>query len=380
MKNIAILGASGSIGKQTLEVLENLKSEYKLVAFSVGKNIEKANEIIQNFDTIELICVQDEEDVQKVKFPNVVFGSLGLEKVATYASVDTVLTAVVGSVGLMPTIKAIENKKDIALANKETLVMAGHIVMELAKEYNVSILPVDSEHSAIFQCLQGEKSEIESLIITASGGSFRDKTLEELKTVTKEDALQHPNWSMGDKITIDSATMVNKGLEVIEAHHLFNVDYSNIKTVIHKESIVHSMVEFKDGAIIAQLGKPSMKLPIQYALTYPNRKPMENDKLNLEQLTTLNFKPMDYDRFYGLKLAYIAGEKGHTYPTVFNIANEEAVKLFLEDKINFLDITKIIEKQMQIHTVIENPTIDTILEVAKEVKKNINKEFNICQY
>ncbi len=379
MKKISLIGASGSIGKQSIDVIKNNPNDFKLVAFSVGKNIDYANEILSMFDTVKLVCVQNKEDVKKVKFDNVVYSNDGLVDVALEDS-DILITAVVGSIGLMPTIKAIKAKKDIALANKETLVMAGDIIMPLVKEYGVNIFPVDSEHSAIFQCLNGESNkQINKLIITASGGSFRDKTLKELEGVTKKDALNHPNWSMGAKITIDSATMFNKGLEVIEAHHLFNVDYDNIDVLIHKQSIVHSMVEFKDFSTMAQLSLPDMRLPIQYALTYPNRLEINNYKsLDLSDIKNLSFDRVDLVRFEALALAYDAGKKGNTYPTVLNAANEKAVELFLNDKIEFLDIVKIVKKCLLDHKEIKNPTLDDLLKVDKIIRKEIDKEY-LCQ-
>ncbi len=372
MKKLALLGASGSIGTQTIQVLEKLKDEFELVSFSVGKNIDYANELVKKFPTVKLICVQNKEDEDKVDFANVCSEIPGLIKVSTLPDVDIVLTAVVGSIGLLPTIEAIKNKKDIALANKETLVMAGHIIMPMAQQYGVKILPVDSEHSAIFQCLEGEEhQEIKNLIITASGGSFRNKSLDELENVTKEDALNHPNWSMGQKITIDSATMVNKGLEIIEAHHLFNVDYENIIPLIHYESIIHSMVEFADNVIMAQLGTSDMKAPISYALNYPHRKNVNVKRLDLKTLKSLNFKEVDMQRYEAVALAFEAGKKGHSFPTVYNAANEIAVDLFLKDKIKFIEITKIIKGQLASHEVVKNPTIEQVIEITNEVKKKV---------
>ncbi len=379
MKKISLIGASGSIGKQSIDVIKNNPEDFKLVAFSVGKNIDYANEILSMFDSIKIVCVQNKEDVSKINFDNVVYGNEGLVDIALEDS-DVLITAVVGSIGLIPTIKAIETKKDIALANKETLVMAGDIIMPLIKEHDVNIFPVDSEHSAIFQCLNGENpKEINKLIITASGGSFRDKTLKDLEGVSKDDALNHPNWSMGAKITIDSATMFNKGLEVIEAHHLFDIDYENIDVLIHKESIVHSMVEFNDFSTMAQLSLPDMRLPIQYALTYPNRLEINNYKsLDLADIGKLSFDKVDFIRFEALALAYEAGKKGHTYPTVLNAANEKAVELFLNDKIEFLDIIKIVKKYLLNHKVVNNPTLEDLLKVDRDIRNEINKEYE-CQ-
>ncbi len=376
MKKIALLGATGSIGEQTIDVIKNNPEDFKLVAISVGKNIKRLNEILKQFDTIEIVCVQNKEDVSKVDFPKVVYGQDGLNEIAL-ADVDILLTAVVGSVGLVPTINAIKNKTNIALANKETLVTAGHIIMPLVKEYGVNLYPVDSEHSAIFQCLNGENpKEVNKLILTASGGSFRDKTLQELKNVTKKEALAHPNWSMGNKITIDSATLVNKGLEVIEAHWLFNIDYDDIEVVIHKQSIIHSMVEFIDYSVIAQLSIPDMRLPIQYALTYPQRKEIVGfNRLNFKDIKNLEFQEVDFERFEGLKLAYEVGKKGNSYPTVYNAANEAAVDLFLNDKIKFYEITNIIKEEIKNHKEVIKPTLEQILNIDQEIKKRLKEEY-----
>lgn len=377
MKKISLLGASGSIGTQTIEIIKNNPDKFELVAFSVGKNIGFANEIIKLFPTVKVVSVQNKEDIATIKHNNVVFGKQGLIEVATIEQADVVLTAVVGSVGLIPTIEAIKKGKNIALANKETLVIAGDIIMPLIKENNVSLLPVDSEHSAIFQALdQKTKNKVNKIILTASGGSFRDKTLEELENVTIEETLNHPNWSMGSKITVDSATMFNKGLEVIEAHHLFNVDYDKIEVLIHHQSIIHSMVEFEDYGILAQLGIPDMRLPIQYALTYPERKKIINSEpLDLAKIGTLNFEKVDFKKYEALKLAIDAGKKGHTAPTVLNAANEVAVELFLNQKINFLDIVKIVKKELNSHTIIKNPTIEEIFEVDQKIREKIRGEF-----
>lgn len=377
MIKVGILGASGSIGQQTIDVLKNNKDKFELVAFSVGGNIAYANEILKDFDTVSLVSVQNEADIDKIKCDLVVSGAEGLNQVATYESVDILITAVVGFVGLIPTVNAIKAKKNIGLANKETLVTAGHIIMPLAQEMGINIYPVDSEHSAIFQCLNGENNQIDKLLITASGGSFRDKTREQLKTVNVAEALNHPNWSMGKKITIDSATMFNKGLEVIEAHHLFNVDYDNIEVVIHKESVIHSMVQFKDYSVMAQLGTPDMRLPISYALSYPQRLPITNSKpLNLFEIKQLNFIDVDTNRYPAVELSFRAGRIGGSMPTVLNAANEIAVDLFLNEKISFLEIETIVKQQMDLHNVIENPTLDEILAVDKQVRKNVAALFN----
>lgn len=376
MKKISLLGATGSIGIQTLDVIREHPEQFKLVSMSAGRNIELTRKIITEFNP-ELVSVQEKKDAEtlKIEFPNVkfVYGSEGLEEAAVFHKSDILVNSVLGSVGLSPTLEAIRAKKTIAIANKETLVTAGHIVMEEAKRHDVSILPVDSEHSAIFQALQGEKEKnIERLILTASGGSFRDKTRDDLKGVTKTDALNHPNWSMGAKITIDSATMMNKGLEVIEAHWLFALPYDRISVLLHRESIIHSMVEFHDTSIIAQLGTPDMKVPIQYALTYPDRLPLKSGtRLNLAEIGKLHFKEMDFDRFRCLKFAYEAGKAGGTLPAVMNAANEAAVAAFLDDKITFLQIEDLIEKAMDGHEIIKNPSLEMIQEADKETRSFI---------
>ncbi|MCM3539250.1 1-deoxy-D-xylulose-5-phosphate reductoisomerase [Priestia endophytica] len=375
MKKIALLGATGSIGTQTLDVIRTHRDEFSLVSMSVGKNIDKAREIVAEFQP-RILSVSKKEDYEVLKdeFLNItiVYGEEGLIEVATCSEADVVVTAVMGSVGLFPTIEAIRARKTIALANKETLVTAGHLVMEEAREYGVSILPVDSEHSAIYQCLQGENvKEINRLIITASGGSFRDKTRQELEGVTVEEALNHPNWSMGAKITIDSATMMNKGLEVIEAHWLFNMPYEKIDVLLHKQSIIHSMVEFHDRSVMAQLGTPDMRVPIQYALTYPNRMVLPSTPLNLAEIGTLDFAKMDFERYRCLSFAFEAGKTGGTMPTVLNAANEQAVALFLEGKISFLQIEDVIEKALNWHTVQQNPCLQTIKEVDLETRSYV---------
>ncbi|MTL24438.1 1-deoxy-D-xylulose-5-phosphate reductoisomerase, partial [Turicibacter sanguinis] len=347
MKNIYLLGATGSIGTQTLDVIRMHPEAFRLIAFSSGRNIELTKQIIEEFQPA-YVSVMEEESAMTLEalYPNVEFGygAQGLESVATYQTdlggEDFVVTAVMGSVGLLPTLKAIEMGRNIGIANKETLVTAGHLVMEKAKQHGVKLLPVDSEHSAIYQCLQGEDAKaIKKLIITASGGSFRDYTREMLKEVTLEQALNHPNWSMGAKITIDSATMMNKGLEVIEAHWLFDMPYERIETILHRQSIIHSMVEFEDTSIIAHLGTPDMRIPIQFAMSYPERMDLKQGKsLNLAEVGTLEFKPMDFERFPCLKMAYEAGMQGGSCPTVLNAANEAAVDLFLRNKISFLEI------------------------------------------
>lgn len=376
MKNISLLGATGSIGIQTLDVIASHPNEFKLVAMSFGTNYQKGIEIINKFHP-KFVSVKDKAtyDILRDTFTNeditFHYGDEGLIEAAIYDGVDVLVNAVVGSVGLIPTLRAIENNITIALANKETLVTAGHIVTELAKKHNVSILPVDSEHSAIFQCLQGESEKsIERLIVTASGGSFRDKTRDELEGVTVEQALNHPNWSMGAKITIDSATMMNKGLEVIEAHWLFNMPYEKIDVLLHKESIIHSLVEFHDHSIIAQLGTPDMRVPIQYALTYPNRLPLVHGKrLDLSEIGQLHFEKADFRRFRCLQYAYESGKIGGTMPTVLNAANEEAVAAFLKGKISFLHIENLIETSLEKHDNIALPSLEQIQEVDKLTRR-----------
>lgn len=376
MKKISLLGATGSIGTQTLDVIRNNRDLFEVVAFSAGTNIELTKQFIKEFSP-ELVSVQKKEDYETLKseFPSTSFayGEDGLVEVAVYPSSDIVVTAVIGSVGLYPTLKAIQAKKDIALANKETLVTAGHIVMEAAEENGVRILPVDSEHSAIFQALQGEQEKnIERLIITASGGSFRDLTREQLQKVTVEQALNHPNWSMGAKITIDSATMMNKGLEVIEAHWLFKMNYDQISVLMHKESVIHSMIEFHDGSIVGQLGTPDMRGPISYALMYPDRlKNATKDRLDLAKIATLHFQEMSFERFPCLKYAYEAGRAGGTMPTVLNAANEIAVDFFLKGKISFLQIESLIYDAMAKHRIITRPDLETIQQVDQETRIQI---------
>lgn len=371
MKYISLLGATGSIGTQTLDIITEHPQEFKLVAMSIGRNIPLGRKIITTFkpDVVSVVNKED-ADTLKLDYPGVkfVYGQEGLVEVATYPQANILLNAVIGSVGLFPTLEAIKAGKTIGIANKETLVTAGHLVMTAAKEYGVQILPVDSEHSAIFQALQGEQEKnIERLIITASGGSFRDRKRDELKGVTVQEALNHPNWSMGAKITIDSATMMNKGLEVIEAHWLFDIDYEKIDVLLHKESIIHSMVEFHDSSVMAQLGTPDMRVPIQYALTFPDRIPLKSaSRLNLAEIGRLHFEVMDLKRYRCLHFAIEAGKMGGTMPTVLNAANEIAVAAFLEGKIEFLEIEDLIEKTMNKHTVIQNPNLALIQEVDED--------------
>lgn len=372
MKHVAIIGSTGSIGTQTLEIAR-WNQDIKICALSAGRNIDLLEKQAREFRP-EIVGLWDEKLADELKDRlkdmdiRVVSGMDGLIEIAEYKTSDILVTAIVGMIGIRPTVAAIKAGKDIALANKETLVTAGHIIMPLAKEKGVSILPVDSEHSAIFQSLQGNTHDsIKKILLTASGGPFRGKSREFLKHVKLEDALKHPNWSMGRKITIDSATMVNKGLEVIEAKWLFDVVPENIQVVIQPQSIIHSMVEYKDGAVIAQLGTPDMKLPIQYALFYPERRYMPGDRLDFTKLSSIVIETPDMDTFLGLRYAYEAIGIGGSMPTVFNAANEYAVKQFLDRKIDFLDIYDIIRASMDHHKLIENPDIDEILATEQEV-------------
>ena len=367
MKKIAILGSTGSIGTQTLDVVREHSDELQVVALAAGTNKERLKEQIKEFHP-KLASLSDEKKAQELKEElageqvEVVCGMEGLIEVAGADSADVVVTAVVGMMGILPTMEAIKKGKDIALANKETLVTAGHLIIPMAKEYGVSILPVDSEHSAIFQSLQGEpKAALDKILLTASGGPFRGKSAEFLETVTLEDALNHPNWSMGPKITIDSSTMVNKGLEVMEAKWLFGVDYSQIEVVIQPQSIIHSMVQYVDGAIIAQLGTPDMRVPIEYALFYPERRSLSGDRLDFSKLSQITFEKPDYKVFRGLSLAIEAGKTGGTMPTVFNAANERAVAKFLKGEIKYTDIVRSIEKCMDAHKVSAHPDLEEIL-------------------
>lgn len=371
MKNIAILGSTGSIGTQTLDVARK-NEDLRVVAVSAGKSVEKLEEQIREFHPI-LAAVWDEKAARDLKTriadtdTKVVSGMEGLLELASMPESDILVTAVVGMIGIRPTMEGIRAGKDIALANKETLVTAGHLIMPMAREYGVSILPVDSEHSAIFQAIHGEENkEIHKLLITASGGPFRGRTTEELRNVTVADTLKHPNWVMGRKITVDSATLVNKGLEVMEARWLFDMDLDHIQVVVQPQSIIHSMVEFKDGAIMAQLGTPDMRLPIQYALYYPHRRYLDGDRLDFTKLREITFEVPDMETFRGLPMAIQASREGGSMPTVFNAANELAVKKFLEEKIGFLDIYEIIAQSMERHKKIEHPDLDEILSVEQD--------------
>lgn len=371
MIKIAILGSTGSIGTQTLEIVEaNL--DIQVVGLAAGNNVDLLEKQIRQYRPrlaamwSEAACRDLQTRVADLPV-RVVCGMEGLLELATMEEAKILVTAIVGMIGIRPTIAAIKAGKDIALANKETLVTAGHLIMPLAKEKKVSILPVDSEHSAIFQSLKGESTkQIEKILLTASGGPFRGKKKEELAGIQVEDALKHPNWAMGRKITIDSSTLVNKGLEVIEAKWLFSVGLEQIQVVVHPQSIIHSMVQFKDGGILAQLGTPDMKLPIQYALSYPDRRPMEGKRVDFYELGQLTFEKPDMETFRGLKLAYEAAQTGGSMPTVYNAANEKAVSLFLEKRISYLQITELIEAAMNNHKVIANPTVEDILQTEAE--------------
>lgn len=374
MKKIALLGSTGSIGTQTLDVVREQK-DMKIVALAANRQVDLLEKQVREFRPV-LAVLYDEAAaadlrVRLADLPvRVASGMEGLVELAELETADIVVTAIVGMIGIRPTLAAIRAGKDIALANKETLVTAGHLIMPLAAEKGVKILPVDSEHSAIFQCLQGaDHGEISKLIITASGGPFRGRTADELKDVTVADALKHPNWSMGAKITIDSATMVNKGLEVIEAGWLFSVPAEQIEVVVQPQSIIHSMVEFRDGAVMAQLGTPDMRLPIQYALTWPDRRSLSGERLDFRKLSGIQFEQPDSETLRGLPLAYEAIKAGGSMTTVLNAANEAAVSLFLREKIKFLDIYRLIEEAMQGHCVIPDPCLDDILAVEAEVRR-----------
>lgn len=376
MKNVSILGSTGSIGTQTLDVIRRNK-DINVVALAAGTRVSELAAQVREFRP-ELVCVGSEELVPQIKQlladvdVRIVCGNEGLIEAAVIGSADIVVTAVVGMMGIVPTIKAIQAHKDIALANKETLVCAGHIIMKLAKECGVNIYPVDSEHSAIFQCLNGENhGEISKILLTASGGPFRGRKRAELENVQLEDALKHPNWSMGRKITIDSSTMVNKGLEVMEAQWLFGVPADKVQVVVQPQSIIHSMVEFKDGAVMAQLGSPDMRLPIQYALYYPERRELNTDRLDFYELAGITFEKPDMETFRGLKLAYEAADRGGNIPTAYNAANEVAVARFLDRQIRYLDIPDIIEYAMKEVDYIENPTVEEILSTQDYVTEII---------
>ena len=371
MKTISLLGSTGSIGTQTLEIVRD-HDDLNVVALTANSNVELMEKQIREFRPA-LAVMYDDSAAKDLKARvsdldvKVSSGMDGLIEAATIESADVVLTAVVGMIGIRPTIAAIKAHKDIALANKETLVCAGHIIMPLVQEYGVSLLPVDSEHSAIFQSLNGENhGDVEKILLTASGGPFRNKAKDELALMTVDDALKHPNWNMGSKITVDSATLVNKGLEVMEALWLFDVPLEKVEVVVHPQSIIHSMVQYRDGAVMAELGMPDMKLPIQYALYYPNRPYLDTKRVDFFELGQMTFEKPDPDRFEGFALARKAAEIGGSMPTAFNAANEKAVALFLARKIGFTDIPRLICKAMDEHKVVNNPDVDTILQVERE--------------
>ncbi|SHJ25825.1 1-deoxy-D-xylulose-5-phosphate reductoisomerase [Hespellia stercorisuis] len=380
MKKIAILGSTGSIGTQTLEVVRENK-DLRVTALAAGNNLKLLEQQVREFHP-SLVAVWKEENAAKLRLSlkdlevKVASGMDGLIEVAASGESEILVTAIVGMIGIRPTIEAIKAGKDIALANKETLVTAGHIIMPMAEKYNVSILPVDSEHSAIFQSLQGgQRVALHKILLTASGGPFRGKTWEDLQNIQVEDALKHPNWEMGRKITIDSSTMVNKGLEVIEAKWLFGVTVDQVEVVVQPQSIIHSMVEYEDGAIIAELGTPDMKLPIQYALYYPERRYLPGDRLDFKALSQITFEQPDMETFYGLRLAYEAGRRGGSLPTVLNAANELAVSKFLNRKIRYLEIPEIIETCMNHHQVTDNPTVEEILQTEAETYEFIESRW-----
>lgn len=381
MKKIAVLGSTGSIGTQTLEIVRQ-NEDLEVVALAAGSSVEKMEQQIREFSP-KLAALWDEKAYKDLKERvadmdvKVLCGMEGLLEIAVMEEMEVLVTAIVGMIGIRPTIAAIENGKTIALANKETLVTAGHIIMPLAERKGVPILPVDSEHSAVFQSMNGEnKKRVQKILLTASGGPFRGKSREELKKMKVEDALKHPNWAMGRKITVDSATMVNKGLEVMEAKWLFGVDLDRIEVVVHPQSIIHSMVEYEDGAVMAQLGMPDMKLPIAYALFYPDRRPLEGKRVDFFQLGTLTFEKPDPETFTGLKLAFDAARQGGSMPTVYNAANEKAVNLFLERKIGFMQIPELIEASMERHRRIEAPGVEEILRAERETHEFIEQVIN----
>ena len=377
MKHLSILGSTGSIGTQTLDIIREHPNKFKVIGLTTNRNIELLKKQIEKFKP-EAVAVMDEEKADELKADIQVYkGMDGLIKIAKLSGADTVVNSLVGSIGVLPTIEAIKEKKNIALANKETLVTAGQIVMNELKKNKVSLMPIDSEHSAIFQCLNGENiSEVSRITITCSGGAFKNYTKEQLEKATAKDALKHPTWSMGAKITIDCATLMNKGFEVIEAHWLYGLSYEKIGTVLHPESVIHSLVEFQDSSVIAQLGLPDMGIPIQYALSYPKRFQNALTRLDLKKIRQLNFREINHKLFPCLSYAYEAGKTGGTLPAVMNAANEIAVKYFLRDKIKFLDIPRIIKQKMDEHKLIKNPSIDEILDVDKKIKEQVEKEIN----
>ncbi|ASS75615.1 1-deoxy-D-xylulose-5-phosphate reductoisomerase [Tumebacillus algifaecis] len=386
-RTIALLGSTGSIGTMTLEVVASQPGEFRVASLAAGRNIDLLLQQIEQFRP-EIVSVADEEGRTAVRERfgskvEVLVGLEGLIAVATHPEVDIVVTAVVGSIGLIPTVKALEAGKHIALANKETLVAAGHLVMDLAKQKGCAILPVDSEHSAIYQCLHRERSvDVDRILLTASGGSFRDKTRDEMRVATVSGALNHPNWAMGAKITIDSATLMNKGLEVIEAHWLFNMPYDRIDVLVHPESIVHSLVEFVDGSVLAQLGSPDMRIPIQYALSYPDRMPGSYKRLNLLEVGKLHFRKPDFERFPLLRMCFDAGRAGGSMPTVLNAANEVANEYFRMNLIGFLDIEQTVAHVMDRHQLLTNPSLEEVLEAdawARQQACQVVRELELGQ-
>ena len=376
MKKLSILGSTGSIGTQTLDIVKNNPHEFKIVGLTANKNIELLKNQINEFKP-EAVAVMDNEkaDLLKEDVDITVYSGIdGIIKIAALDETDTIVNSLVGSIGVKPTVEAIRNKKNIALANKETLVTAGSIVMEEVKKNDVNLMPIDSEHSAIFQCINGENiNDINKIIITASGGPFRDCTKQQLENVSVDGALNHPTWNMGNKITIDSATLMNKGFEVIEAHWLYGIGYKDIEVVTHPQSIIHSLVEFKDNSTVAQLSLPDMKMPIQYALSYPKRFELNVKKLNLTEVKNLSFEKPNFELFPCLKYAYDAGNIGGTIPAVLNAVNEVAVYAFLDNKIKFLDIPRLIKTMIEKHNVIKNPVLNEILEIDKKIKEETQK-------
>lgn len=386
MKKLTILGSTGSIGTQTLDVVRHNREDFTVVALTGGSNAERMAEQIREFNP-DYVVMKDEESAQNLQMLikgqhvscQILWGMDGFIQVSTLPEVDVVVAAMVGMIGLRPVMEAIRARKDIALANKETLVTAGHIITRLARENNVRLLPVDSEHSAIFQALNGEKkSQIETLYLTASGGPFRGRNKEELAAVTVEQALAHPNWLMGPKITVDSATMINKGLEIIEAKWLFDVELEQIHVLVQPQSIIHSMVGFRDGAVMAQLGTPDMRLPIQYALYYPDRTYLGGERLDFEKIAKIHFEKPDTDVLRGIPLAVESSRIGGSMPTVMNAANEYAVAKFLNKDIGFLQIYDMIEYAMEHHQVIEDPDLDEILAVENETRQRLQKNWNLA--
>lgn len=384
MKNISILGVTGSIGTQSLDVIRKNTEEVKLISIAANNSHEEVISIINEFAP-KYVAMMSEKATEIIKNYvrensldiEVYSGIEGLNKIVTIKEVDLVITSVVGMIGLVPTMEAIKAGKDIALANKETLVAAGDIVMKAAKEYGVKILPVDSEHGAIFQCLRGnEEEKVSRIILTASGGPFRGRKREELVYIKAKEALKHPKWNMGQKISIDSSTLMNKGLEVIEAHWLFNASYDDIEVVVHPQSIIHSMVEYNDGSVMAQLADPDMRLPIQYAINYPKREEKVIKPLDFSKISTLTFEKPDMETFRCLKIAYEAGKQGGNSTAIMNTANEMAVELFLKDKICYLDIENIIEDSLNTFEYVSNPTLEEIIELDKKVREYITKTYN----